>query len=937
MKNRIEKTISTINEARKWEIHIDDNKKYAWRKDLIRIQRELTDLKYALEDNRSVAAFGESQMGKSYLISALLSEPGVPFCVQGGGTSYNFIDEINPSAPNSSVEATGVVTRFTSAAQATDKTPSGWLKVRMLTIPDIVLVLSEAYYNQVIRNRYEIPDLLNGINNRIQACHPTTNTNPLLSEVDIANIEDYLLTTQTISANSSHLTSQGSNLFKFLIQQVRNISNEDILSLLKLIWNDNPDFNRLFDDLVKTYRELGFQSVTYVDFKSVLRKHGSLLDVARLDEMYSEPEAVGAQYEAKASVRLTPNGETLSLPKSFLSALTAELSFVVDKNNGTSSRPFMENLDILDFPGLRPKQSKNESELAAGKNIATVFRRGKVTYLFNKYSRTKRISSLLFCHNNNQSTECTMGPVLSEWVGTNVGKTPSERKKFMLSTGVSPLMVVSTWFNRDLDYNNEACDADLGERWNRRFKIVMSKEVLQSIDKQDHWFNSWTDSRVPFKSIFMLRDFKFSKAVFSGYDPDTNHQETGIIRPDRFPDYLDRLKDSFVGNDFVRNHFENPGEHWDAAASPACDGTKTIISHLNELAPKVLEACMLKFNDDYEQLKTQLREMLPKEYHDDDPAEQTRKAKKEVGKIIVKIDRYCGTDPCFWSRLVESMMIPERKVREVVFSKIRGQQLNQALSRPEAEIFMAAGLDSKASVDYNLQKLCDYLGAEDRAECVEILADIDPDIDIDKLLEQKSMLVSPAEQLLTSIEQLWQTDFLSANAANMSNFPEIKDIVAKLISLYRELNVHKILVKEIQHLMDTIIERKQVDIVSSWLTMSLNRFIGEFGYSYISNDVLRSVQQKNEQFGLNIDMDMLAPVSYDYGIDLLEKMDTLQHSLEQNEFTADVREQQKALPQYRSRWQWQHRMRAAFAIVSGLRDYNIDANNEIKRIIDSIN
>lgn len=935
MKNKIENTILAINNARAWEVNVDESKRYSWRRKLTDIQRQLTDIKYALEENCSVAAFGESQMGKSYLVSAMLSEPGVPFCVQGGDKSYNFIDEINPSAPNSSVEATGVVTRFTSALQISDKTPKGWLKVRMLTIPDIVLVLAEAYYNQVIRHSRNIADLMNEIETRIKECHITTNSNPLLTEVDIANIEDYLRNTQTIGVNCDHIFS--TNLFQFLLQNVGNISNDEMLALLKLIWNNNRDVNRLFDDLLKSYRELGFQSVNYVDFKSVVRKHGSLLDVARLDEMYSDPEAVSAYYEPQASVKLNPDGVAHTLPKSFLSALTAELCFVVEKQGVDVNRPFMDNLDILDFPGLRPKQSKNEDELSVGKNIATVFRRGKVTYLFNKYSRTKRISSLLFCHNNNQSTECTMGPVLSDWVSTNVGRSVNDRKKFLENTLVSPLMVVSTWFNRDLDYNNEARDADLGERWNRRFKIVLSKEVLQSLDKSEHWFNSWTANGTPFRSIFMLRDFKFSKGIFQGYNPDLNQQETVAVENDRFPDYLEQLKRSFISNEFVRTHFENPEDHWNAAATPACDGTATIITHLNGLAPRVMGARLQKFSVDYEQLMDELRSLLLTEYHDDDPAEQTKKAKKEVGKIIVGIDRQCGNDPYSWSRMMESMMIPERVIREAVFGHIKGNELSKPLSKPESEIFMAAGLDTDASAEENLARLCDYLGADDKKECAEILKDIDTDIDIDRLLEQNRMVESTAEQLLVSIERMWQTEFLSVKVAGGSTVPEINAIVAKLVALYRELGVHKVLVREVQHLMDTIVQNKQVGIVASWLTMSLNKFVGEFGYGYIDEMTMRSVSKKNEEFKLNIDMDMLTYTDQRYGIDLLKQMDEVQHSLEQEGFTAKVREQQKLLPQYRSRWQWQNRMRAAFAIVSGLREYNIEANNEIKRIIDSIN
>ncbi len=934
MEITINNTLSAIDKARDWESHVAESKQYSWHRKLIDIQRQLKDIKFALEENCSVAAFGESQMGKSYLVSALLSGPGVPFSVQGDDTSYNFISDINPSAPNSSVEATGVVTRFTTSSQASN-TPKGWLKVRMLTISDIVLVLAEAYYNQVIRNSRNITDLMDEIENRIKQCQIITNSNPLLTEVDIANIEDYLRTTTTIGVNCDHIFS--TNLFQFLLRNVCKISNDDIIALLKLIWNNNSDINRLFDDLMNTYRVLGFQSVNYVNFKSVLRKHGSLLDVARLDEMYSTPEAVSSYFDPQASVKLHTNGNVLSLPKSFLSALTAELCFIVDKTENTNSRTFMDSLDILDFPGLRPQQRKSENELSRGKNIATIFRRGKVTYLFNKYSRTKRISSLLFCHNNNQSNECTMGPVLTDWVWTNIGRGVNDRKKYLDNTLVSPLLVVSTWFNKDLDYNDESRDADLGERWNRRFKTVLSKEVLQSVDKTEHWFNSWSANSMPFKSIFMLRDFRFSKGIFKGYDPELKQKETEPAKIDKFPDYLEKLKDSFTSNEFVRDHFDNPGKHWDAAATPACDGTLTIIEHLNNLAPKVNGARLQKFKNDYNHLVDDLRMLLHGEYHDDDPAEQTRKAKKEVGRLIASIDRQCGNDPYFWSRMMESMMMPERVIREVVFSQISGNVVTQPLSKPESEIFMAAGLDTESSVEENLQKLCDYLGADDKKECEETLYDIDPDIDIDKLLDQNRMVQGTADQLLTSIERIWETDFLSIKVAGGSGIPEINTIVTKLVSLYKILNVHDKLLVEVNHLMDTIVQNKQVGIVSSWLTMSFNKFVGEFGYSYINENTHNNLIQKNEEFKLNIDFDLLESNNLGNGIDLLKQMDLVQHRLEQEGFTAGVRDQQKLLPKYHSRWQWQNRMRAAFAIVSGLREYDIEANNKLKQIIDSIN
>ncbi|MBK6353098.1 MAG: hypothetical protein IPF46_06775 [Saprospiraceae bacterium] len=66
-----------------------------------------------MEDNPAAAMFGESQAGKSYLVSSLLSEEGIPFEIfDGTGEGYNFKDKINPYGNEH--ESTSVVTRFST-------------------------------------------------------------------------------------------------------------------------------------------------------------------------------------------------------------------------------------------------------------------------------------------------------------------------------------------------------------------------------------------------------------------------------------------------------------------------------------------------------------------------------------------------------------------------------------------------------------------------------------------------------------------------------------------------------------------------------------------------------------------------------------------------------------------------------------------------------
>lgn len=931
-KEKVDQRIDSLKKAIDWESNVKESKRYTYHRDLIDIQREFENISFALSENCSIAAFGESQMGKSYLVSAMLSEPGTPFMVRNGNDYYNFIDEINPSAPNSTIEATGVVTRFTTN-QKKDAVPDGFLKVRLLSVTDIVLVLAEAYYNQVVRNIREY-DKKDYINERIKGVCLNTNVNSLLSEVDVSYIEDYFRT--SIGENCNHVLL--SNLFPFLMRNVKNISNETLLSLLTLIWNENEDFNRLFYDILRTYQELNYQPICYVEFKSVLRKYGTLLDVARLDEMYPEPGSTKVKdFIGDAAVKLSQNGSEKTVKKSFLSALIAELNIQVESDNNLSGREFLKKLDILDFPGLKPKQTRNEDELSKGLNLSTVYRRGKVTYLFNKYSRAKRISSLLFCHNNNDSKDCTMGSVIQDWVSNNVGKTASDRKTYLDNIGGSPLFVISTWFNKDLDYNNESVDADLNERWDRRFKTVLSKDVLQSLGKPDHWFNSWTTTEKSFSTIFMLRDFKYSKAIYAGYNPDKKIEEGDAIVHEKFPNYLQQLKESFVQNDFVREHFRNPGVSWDESATSKNDGTKPIMRELNRIAPQMLSAQLLKFEKDCSDLTNKMSEVLYGEYHPDNPMEQIAKSKKEVGRINGALTVKCGIDSYFWGKLMDSLMIPEYMIYEQVFGLISGGELNTPLSGPEQEIFMAAGLDTEVSEEENLSRLCAFFGVTTRTECAEILDSMD--VKINRLLKMVQMVQGQAEQIVSSIEHLWQTDFMNVKVANMykEEFPAIDVVLSNLTLLYNHLNVHNRIKNDVQRLMDSIKGDKLVGTVADYLAMAFNDFVNTYGYHYLSNAQIEELVDKNNKFGLNIDTELIKDIVPDYGVDLLKKIDSVQSTLVDSGYSQGARALQKQLPQYRNRWQWQDRMRAAFAIISGLPDYDVVANNDLKIIIDSLN
>src|SRR5690554_1359199 len=102
----VENSLSWIKESLEGEKHMR-----AYRS-LVNSRRQLKRKKLAIEGNPAAATFGESQVGKSYLLSALLSKKGEPFTIKDSSENvYNFINDINPLGRGT--ESTSVVTRFT--------------------------------------------------------------------------------------------------------------------------------------------------------------------------------------------------------------------------------------------------------------------------------------------------------------------------------------------------------------------------------------------------------------------------------------------------------------------------------------------------------------------------------------------------------------------------------------------------------------------------------------------------------------------------------------------------------------------------------------------------------------------------------------------------------------------------------------------------------
>lgn len=255
-------------------------------KELKEYRRQIKRIANSLDGNCSAAAYGESQVGKSYLISSLLSTPECPFVITNNGKDYSFIDEINPSGGNTSkTESTGVITRFTINNNCDNERLKDFVKIKNLSIADIIMLLVDSYYNDLKIDPNTILKY-DDINRSIDAIQnlwagKSSYVQNYLTEDDIKDICEYIK--DVLGGNAVAITH--SEFEVRISEKIQFVDSNDWIKIFSLLWNNNQEFNGLFTLLINEYKKLDFQTDVYVPFDAVLRKNGTLLKIEWLDEV----------------------------------------------------------------------------------------------------------------------------------------------------------------------------------------------------------------------------------------------------------------------------------------------------------------------------------------------------------------------------------------------------------------------------------------------------------------------------------------------------------------------------------------------------------------------------------------------------------------------------------------------------------------------------
>lgn len=563
----IDTNASLVRKAIDWSFNnLKYDEKEQATKSLKRSYNELEKVKNSLNEKPVVAVFGASQVGKSYLIKSLLSEPNQPLSIEYNGEKFDFISRINPVG---GAESTGLVTRFTIHNQLIeDNFP---IKIKILTPKDILLIILDSFYLDLKKFSFhqevaEIESHLFKFENEKNDYHQN-----FLNEFDIEDCTKYFydhFSKYEIIFDRFEKTKFFSRIGK-IIEKYQPNRWSDILSIM---WNYNEKLTKLFDTLILGLAELDFYKYGYIEFNQVLREEG-ILDVMKLNTLFTDQKKIKIKLE---------NNVVKYVSQSLMTALIAELVLKIP-NQIVNNKPFLEKADLLDFPGARTRLDIEYEDIEKEKNLENMLLRGKVSYLFNKYSDEMNVTNLLFCIKDNPNEVKELPSLLENWIHKNIGTDPEKRAMVIGDSIIPPLFIINTFFNNQLNFdkdNNSGFESDynvLNSKWETRFNRLFVDGI---VTKSKDWNVNWTGQNQSFKNFYLLRDYKYPVDIYEGFESE------GIelsIKPYRAL-YMSKLKESFLNYDFTKNHIQEPEKLWDNATSINKDGSISIIENLSKVA-----------------------------------------------------------------------------------------------------------------------------------------------------------------------------------------------------------------------------------------------------------------------------------------------------------------------------------------------------------------
>lgn len=518
----------------------------------------------------AVGFFGLSQAGKSYLISALAAGENGELETSLDGERLNFIAHVNP--PGHGREATGLVTRFTR--QQGGSAPRGFpIELSLFSEVDLVKVLGNAFFNDFDREQVEVNTAPAYVRKHLATLEARRRPAAMggVNEDGVVELQDYF--EQRFPRTMEQL--QG-DYWPTAIALAPYLDPLDRGVLFSILWGEIPELTQTYMTLRDALEITGFAETLYCPISALVARDesgrwtqaDSIVNVDILERLSKDKDDV---------LEVLPRrddglGKPIALPRSLLAALTTELKFVLAD---APKAELLEQVDLLDFPGYRGRLAIGNLEDVRKQlkdnqvdPVAQLVLRGKVAYLFERYTDDQEMNVLVLCApSHKQSDVKDLGPVLENWVHSTQGADSNSRARRR------PGLI---WAITMFDFRLAPVPGQTEDLMRKGWEGMMKMVLLERFGSYN-WLHDWASGR-PFDNLFLVRKPRMASSVI-----DTRDDRELALLPDQ-EERLDLLRATFVEDPTVRRHIQKPEASWDAMLSLNDGGVGRLMDYLASVA-----------------------------------------------------------------------------------------------------------------------------------------------------------------------------------------------------------------------------------------------------------------------------------------------------------------------------------------------------------------
>ncbi len=523
----------------------------------------------------SAGVFGPSQAGKSYLVSVLGRSKDKPLLVDFAGAMKNFIQEINPEGGK---EATGLVTRFTIVKGTKDSAYP--VELRLLTETDLVKIIGNSFLSDFDQHNRKLglppEDEIRSLLLRLEEAARSAPAH--LDEILMFDIGEYFKANYSTSIGA--LTRAG--YWDALTRFGHRLPTAQRTELYSVLWGRAKDITEIFSLMLVSLEKLGHVANARATLDCLVPRARSIIDVDILKDHLGTPEDQRDLLQVlpvDGEGADAPAGTAVDVPRATLCALVAELRIVM------AHKPwrFFEHTDLLDFPGARSREQMFDLPPEADKRaecVRNMVRRGKVSYLFQRYTEERELACMLLCMPPSNAEVKDLSSLVRHWVAQTHGESPAARGKL-----ANALFFVLTKFDIELMPKPGDTPDSLRNRIDTRLDASMYQ-----LYKQEDWLQDWAGR--PFDNTFFLRNPEFPlDGVFEYAGEGPDRHEVGIAA--QAAERLAANRAGMLAGEKSQKHFRDPALAWDSAMAFNDGGVAYLVENLERVLSPALKTAQL--------------------------------------------------------------------------------------------------------------------------------------------------------------------------------------------------------------------------------------------------------------------------------------------------------------------------------------------------------